>query len=293
MRFFNRNRDRERTAHTAHPVVNVGPNTVRYPSTRPPFELPTDYTKPCPAAYTSIKSTALSEEFVTTHAPGLINLRKKADTVVREHNMSGLRAAVFLVIDRSGSMSTFFVRGTVQNLANRVLAFSTTIDDDGAVPLIMFDSYAYPVTNVSLRHYSSVIDEVHESFGGEYTMGGTDYVSAMESVIRLYSEVDPGVPALVIFQTDGAPNSPCDTEALLCASAKLPIFWQFIGFGDDDFHFLRHLDDLSSTRRVVDNAAFFAAGARPELIDDETLYANLLVGFKKWLTDARDANIID
>jgi hypothetical protein len=85
-------------------------------------------------------------------------------------------------------------------------------------------------------------------------------------------------------------------ERYLCKAARLPLFWQFVGFGDPDdneFAFLRRLDTLAvPAARVVDNAGFFHAGRDPQTVDDQLLYDRLLNEFPTWLTDARAAGVI-
>lgn len=63
----------------------------------------------------------------------------------------------------------------------------------------------------------------------------------------------------------------------------LAAFWQFVGFGDDEFRFLRKLDDLPVPgRRVVDNAGSFAAGSAPKAVSDADLHDRLLREFPQW-----------
>lgn len=124
-------------------------------------------------------------------------------------------------------------------------------------------------------------------------MGTTNYAAAMEAVVGHYAKAAPGVPAFVIFQTDGSPDSRTAAEKILCESSTQPIFWQFIGFGDDEFKFLHKLDDLPVPRkRAVDNAGFFPAGTDPRAIADADLYDRLMNEFPYWLTAARTAGIL-
>jgi len=121
-------------------------------------------------------------------------------------------------------------------------------------------------------------------------MGTTNYGAAMRAVIKHYRASGADVPALVIFQTDGAPDSRAEAEQIVRDSSGLPIFWQFVGFGRDEFAFLKKLDELSGRR--VDNAGFFEAGLIPSTMSDEQLYDNLLGEYPQWIAAARQVGIV-
>jgi hypothetical protein len=224
---------------------------------------------------------------LTATAPGLVDLYKTARVSLDKHRLGGERAAVYLVIDHSRSMSRYFKDGSVQALAERVLALAAHFDDDGTVPVIFFDTAARQPVDISVYDYAGTIDRIKASAG---TMGSTNYAAAMRAVIDLHK--GPG-PAFVVFQTDGAPNSKRETTEVLCDAARLPIFWQFIGFGDDEFAYLQRLDELPvPAKRVVDNAGFFPAGKQPRSIPDGVLYDSLMSEFPQWLAAARAAGIV-
>ncbi|MCF2529048.1 VWA domain-containing protein [Yinghuangia sp. KLBMP8922] len=223
-------------------------------------------------------------------APGLVSLYKAAGVSLEKHRLAGVRAAVYLVLDRSGSMSGFYRNGSVQSLAERVLAAAAHFDDDGVVPVVFFDSKAYQVEEISLTDYPGRIAELHAKMGH---MGTTNYVAAMEAVIDHYKDCGATDPAYVVFQTDGAPDNPKAAEKTLCKAAKLPIFWQFVGFGRDQFKFLHRLDELPAPKhRVVDNAGFFEAGADPRRLSDAKLYDQLMIEFPEWLVAAKRAGVL-
>lgn len=234
--------------------------------------------------------SAVSLDKVRQAAPGLVSLYKAAGVSLEKNRLAGVRAAVYLVLDRSGSMAPFYKNGSVQALAERVLAAAAHFDDDGTVPVIFFDTKAYSAEEISLDNYKGRVAALHKKLGH---MGTTDYVSAMDAVIAHYRACGATDPAFVIFQTDGAPNNAKAAEKAVCKAAGLPIFWQFIGFGSDEFRFLHRLDDLPAPKfRVVDNAGFFEAGADPRRMPDGELFDNLMNEFPEWLQSARAAGVL-
>ncbi|GAA2370930.1 VWA domain-containing protein [Streptomyces cuspidosporus] len=233
---------------------------------------------------------AISLEKVAARAPGLVSLYKTAAVSLAKHDVGGQRAAVYLVLDRSGSMRPYYRDGSVQRLAEQTLALAANLDDDGVVPVVFFSTLVDGTAEISLDAYQDRINPLHDSMGH---MGRTSYHVAMQAVIDHYQSCGADDPAFVVFQTDGSPTSRPAAEHVLCTAAKLPIFWQFVGFGNDEFRFLRKLDDLPVPgRRIVDNAGFFAAGPSPKALSDADLYDQLLQEFPLWLAAARTAGIV-
>ncbi|MGW7353426.1 VWA domain-containing protein [Streptomyces sp. NPDC054784] len=232
--------------------------------------------------------SAISLSKVEATAPALVSFYEKAGDSLREHSLEGVRAAVYLVLDRSGSMRPYYRDGTVQHLAERILGLAAHLDDDGVVPLIFFSTDVDGTAEISLDAYEGRVERLHDSLGH---MGRTHYHWAMDAVIDHHLASGSGEPALVVFQTDGGPSSRTAAERYLCRAARLPLFWQFVGFGDpdaNDFAFLRRLDELAvPARRVVDNAGFFHAGRDPRAVTDAELYDRLLDGFPAWLAAVR------
>jgi hypothetical protein len=220
--------------------------------------------------------------------PGLVDLSKTAAVSLEKSGLTGQRAAVYLVVDRSGSMAPFYRDGSVQLLAEQALGLSANLDDDGTVPLLMFDSSPYKMAEVSLDNYTGVVAQWHALNGGERTMGGTAYAPAMHAVLDHYEHSGATDPAFVIFQTDGDPWDRAETERVLRDVSRLPVFWSFVGFGDE-IRFLKKLDDLK--RRVVDNASFFHA-VNPHAVSDADLYDGLTREYGEWLAAAAAAGIV-
>ncbi|WP_370419955.1 VWA domain-containing protein [Streptomyces sp. QH1-20] len=252
-------------------------------------------TAPAPAPTSEpAAAPAISLEKIQQSAPGLVSLYKAASASLEKQGLTGQRAAVYLVLDRSGSMRNYYKDGTVQHLAEQALGLSANLDDDGTVPVVFFSTDVDGTADLDLTNYAGRVQELHDGLGH---MGRTNYHWAIEAVVAHYEKSGAKDPAFVIFQTDGAPTSKAAAERALCAAAKLPIFWQFVGFGDPEargFDFLRKLDDLAvPEKRVIDNAGFFHAGRDPRALTDAGLYKELMVEFPEWLIEARAAGIVD
>ncbi|MFF4485765.1 VWA domain-containing protein [Streptomyces sp. NPDC001544] len=236
---------------------------------------------------------AISLSKVEQTAPALVSLYKSAGVSLTRHGLEGLRAAVYLVVDYSGSMKPYYDDGSVQALADRVLGLSAHLDDDGRVPVVFFSTDVDAVTDISLADHQGRVERIAAGLGH---MGRTSYHLAMDAVIDHYLDSGSTAPALVVFQTDGGPVNKLAAERYLCKAAKLPLFWQFIGFGDPgskQFQFLRRLDELAVPgKRAVDNAGFFHAGTDPGTVPDAELYDRLVGEFPKWLAAARAAGVV-
>ncbi|WP_310712973.1 vWA domain-containing protein [Streptomyces lydicus] len=228
-----------------------------------------------------------------TTAPALLGLYKAAGATLEKHGLTSQRAVVYLVLDRSGSMRNYYKDGTVQNLAEQALGLAAHFDEDPTVPVVFFSTDIDGTADLDLTNYEGRIEELHAGLGH---MGRTNYHWAVNAVVEHYKKSGSTAPAFVLFQTDGAPTSKPAAERALCEAAELPIFWQFIGFGDPEakgFDFLRKLDDLTvPEKRRVDNAGFFHAGREPRSLSHEELYQQLMVEFPEWLTEARTAGVL-
>ncbi|MFJ8992655.1 VWA domain-containing protein [Streptomyces sp. NPDC102279] len=217
-------------------------------------------------------------------APGLVPLAKTAATSLEKTGLTGQRAAVQLVLDHSGSMSSYYNDGSVQHLAEQALGLSVNLDDDGVVPLIFFGSYVEQYDDVRLDNYAGIIQRVHP----KVHWGSTDYVAGMQAAIDEHQNSGATDPGLIIFQTDGEPDNRRAVEKLLKKASGLPIFWAFIGFGGR-VSFLERLDDLRG--RKVDNASFFHA-ADPHNVSDAQLYDAITGEYAQWITAAKAAGIL-
>ncbi|GLX20087.1 VWA domain-containing protein [Streptomyces lavendulae] len=237
--------------------------------------------------------SAINLRKVEETAPALVNLYKSAGVSLRKHGLEGGRASVYLVLDYSGSMRPYYDDGSVQAFADRVLGLSAHLDSDGRVPVVFFSTDVDAVEEVTLANHEGRVGEIAAGLGH---MGKTSYHLAMDAVIDHYLDSGSADPALVVFQTDGGPVNKLAAERYLCKAARLPLFWQFVGFGSTrstQFDFLRRLDELPVPgKRIVDNAGYFHAGPEPGAVPDSELYDRLVSEFPAWLTAARAAGVV-
>jgi len=265
---------------------------------------------PAPAVAAPRSAAVDLEKRVAQAAPQLVNLVKSAAVSLEKAGLAQHRAKVCLVLDISGSMSTLYRKGLVQQFAERILALGCRFDDDGEIDVFLFGRNVHQGAPMGLSNWSNYIKAVIDKHPLE---GDTRYGAAIEAVRRHYFPDSRGgerkaalkaeVPVYVMFVTDGSTSDKPLTERQLRWASREPIFWQFMGIGkgrkskskallnfaDSDFPFLEKLDDLDG--RLIDNADFFAV-ASPDEHSDGALYDLLMNEYPQWVRQARQQGMI-
>ena len=219
-------------------------------------------------------------------APHLVSLVKPLVFELKKKNLETTVARVGLVLDISGSMCQRFKNGTVQEIVNKTLPLAVQFDDDGELDFWYYGTTARRMKSVNLDNYTEAVPNDWKHLMME--LGGrNNEPTVLKMVVDAYKNTK--IPAYVLFITDGGVNHKKEIQNIMTEASHLPIFWQFVGVGGQNYGILEKLDTM--TGRYVDNAGFFALDDFKK-VSNEELYARLLEEFPKWLEDIRKKGMI-
>lgn len=237
----------------------------------------------------------------------VVELKKKARVVLEKKNIEYVEAHVKLATDISGSMYHLYNTGVVQSTIERVLGIGMNIDIHKSIEVFAFGRNHHEIGTVNEQNADDWVNRVMmRTIDLE---NSTYYAGVMQRIIskvkipkepkkpgffaRLFGaeeeEREDIKPTIVFFVTDGDNFDPEKAEKIIRESSDKPIFWQFIGVGNESFSFLRKLDEMEG--RFIDNANFFHLNDLNQ-ISDEQLYERILTEFPLWLEEAKAKNVI-
>lgn len=207
----------------------------------------------------------------------MINLEKyeerKQDVkiVLEKHNIPSQKAMVKFFIDCSGSMSTMYSKGEVQEVFERILPLADLLDDDHTMQVYKFNNQCISVGDANINNADGFIGKISAG-------GGTNYAPIIKSAL---SEASRDVPTLAIVITDGDCSDERDTTEAIKKASRENVFFQFVGIGYEKFRFLDMIDTMQG--RYIDNVGFFKINRLSDL-SDKDLYNLLINEFPVWLS---------
>jgi len=226
----------------------------------------------------------------------LVKRAEKAGISLSKRNMSGLRGAVRLYVDHSGSMefpnARDYSNGNVQRLVERALGYAFQLDSDGQIPVIAFDHRLWPEVVVDQSNYQGIVET---RIWHADQMGGTKFSPVLQDLLdqaRTTTE-----PIFAIIVTDGSPSDPVEATTLVIELAKYPVQIKFLAIREVDY--LQELDDLEDRHpgaRLLDNvdAKFFDGTDCPELsqITDLQFADAMADEIDTWVRDATAKGVL-
>ncbi len=269
------------------PYQNPGPMNQGQPYQNPgPMNPGQPYQNPGPVNQIQGPTKISLEKKLEAGAPQLVSLAKPIKVQLEKHNLQNVIARVALVMDISGSMTSRYADGTVQEIVNHILPLAVQFDDHGELDFWYYGSKPKRMNSVNMQNYKGAVPSDWKNLMKQLGYGNNEPL-VMEPVISEYKKSK--LPAYVIFVTDGGVGSANKIKSLLTSASKHPIFWQFVGVGGYGYGILEELDNMGG--RYVDNANFFALDDFKSISDNE-LYSRLLNEFPSWLREIRSKGMI-
>ncbi|GAA1592741.1 VWA domain-containing protein [Streptomyces globosus] len=210
-------------------------------------------------------------------APALLTPARQARQALADRGITGRHAAVYLILDHDWHMEELYESFAVQAFAERVLALSANLDDDGTVPVIFSSGREPFLEEIRLDNYRGRIGQLHT----QVDWGWGSVSDAMRRTVSHYQESGATDPAFIVTQVGDEPFDKAEVRSLLQNTAPLGIFWLFVGFGRGKLAFYKNLNASSSA--TFPNVAFYDASKNPGAVPGERFYTGLVDAFARWM----------
>ncbi|KOV74336.1 toxic cation resistance protein [Streptomyces sp. AS58] len=234
---------------------------------------------PLPAQPRTADTRAASVDLtkLQRRAPGLLAPARQAGQALADCGITGRRAAVYLILDHDWHMEELYESFAVQAFAERVLALSANLDDDGTVPVIFSSGRDPFLEEIRLDNYRGRIGQLHT----QVDWGWGNVADAMRRAVSHYQESGAADPAFVVTQVGDEPWDKAEVRSMLQNTDSLGIFWLFVGFGRGKLAFYKNLN--ASTSATFTNVAFYDASKNPGSVPGERFYTGLVDAFATWM----------
>lgn len=229
----------------------------------------------------------------------VIRMQQKRQTAAQFLNGHELPLCdVVIGLDISGSMTELYRDGVVQQFLEDLLALSQFIDANKQIDMFVFGSDSYRATLLDEDNIEGyVYREIIRMFEVE---SSTKYAPLMKNIaihFSLYQEevIKKGfskkyigqvlqttreVPILAFILTDGSNFDQRETTEVLTLLEHQPIYWQFIGTGEESFPYLQKV------QHQFGNINFTYAKHLGE-IAQTSLYESSIEGYKHWISSTQ------
>ncbi|AXH68817.1 hypothetical protein SEA_SPARKLEGODDESS_115 [Streptomyces phage SparkleGoddess] len=224
-----------------------------------------------------------------------VPFEKKVESAVNlNKNVSGpSRGVVWNVIgllDESYSMDQFFYDGTVQEIVDRVLAWSASVDADGLVPFGGFANSHVWHGDVDLTNVNNVV-----ATNGWSPWGGTNLADSLKAILDMVKDMGDAWqenPILLFIVTDGMPHNQALVKQYIQELSQYPVFIKILRVGNDPGAkaFVEDLDNMN-TGRLVDNVEAPDDGLHKGMSDDK-FNAAMIHDMDKYVNEATAAGLL-
>jgi len=224
-----------------------------------------------------------------------VSFEKKVNSAVNlNKNVTGpSRGVVWNVVgllDESSSMGPFFRDGTVQEIVDRVLAWSASVDNDGLVPFGGFANGHIWHGDVDLTNVNNVV-----SNNGWRPWGGTNLADSLKAILNMVKDMGDAWqenPILLFIVTDGMPQNQGLVKKYIQELSQYPMLIKILRVGSDlgAKAFVEDLDNMT-TGRLVDNVEAPDDGLYKGMPDD-AFNAAMINDMDKYIAEATAAGLL-